>query len=104
MKIIEKLAYAWRMYGGLATIDLEQFRLTEHCLFSAILASPQCSLLDPVMFMTLGRQKNVLPASICSHLCSAFFVLNGHFCVFSTVVLSKAGHSTARELLKQLLD
>jgi hypothetical protein len=33
---------------GEHTIDIVQFRLTQHCLCSAILASPQCSLRGPV--------------------------------------------------------
>jgi hypothetical protein len=36
------------MPHALPTIDIEQFCLNEHCLFSAILAPPQCSLRGPV--------------------------------------------------------
>jgi hypothetical protein len=44
------------------------------------------------------RQKNVLSADNCSLLhSSAFLVLNRHFVIFWTDILSKAGHSTASE-------
>jgi hypothetical protein len=47
--------------------------------------------------------KNVISADICSHLASAFFVLNGHLCVSSWSIYQKLALSAFTSFEKGLM-